>query len=57
MFKLSVVEVAFSPEPNVVNGKANDAPPAPQPVHEVTVKLPIVAVLALKSVVEARPEI
>ena len=46
-----VVEVAFSPVPRVVNGKAKELP---QPVQLVTVKLPIDATLALRSVVEAR---
>ena len=49
-----VVEVEFSPVPRVVNGKAKVEPP-PQPVQLVTVRFPIEAMLALRSVVEAIP--
>ena len=50
-----VVEVAFSPEPRVVDGKAKPPPP-PQPVQLVTVRAPMLAMLARSCVVEARPE-
>ena len=45
-----VVEVAFSPEASVVNGNPNELP---QPVQLVTVKFPIDATFARRSVVEA----
>ena len=51
--KARVVEVEFSPVPRVVNGKLKDEPALPQPVQLVTVRLPIVAVLALRSEVVA----
>ena len=50
-----VVEVDCSPVPKVTNGYANELP-LPQPVQFVTVRFPITAVLALRSVVEALPE-
>ena len=50
-----VVEVDCSPVPRVTNGYANELP-LPQPVQFVTVRFPITAVLALRSVVEALPE-
>ena len=53
--KTIVVEVEFSPEPRVVNGKAKVLPP-PQPVQLVTVRLPMLAILARRLVVEARVE-
>jgi hypothetical protein len=54
----SVVEVACSPVPSLVNGHAKVMPlPEAQPVQLVTLRLPIVAVLARRSVVDARPEI
>jgi len=51
--KARVVEVAFSPVPRVVNGKLKELP---QPVHDETTKLPIVAKFALKFVVDAKEE-
>lgn len=55
--KASVVEVACSFVESLVNGHENVIEPAPpQPVQDVTVRLPIVATLALKFVVEARLE-
>lgn len=55
--KAKVVDVAFSPELKVVNGKSKLEPPAPHPVQLPTVILPKMALLALRLVVEARPDI
>ena len=49
-----VVEVANSFVESLVNGKEKEA--VEHPVQLVTVRLPILATLALKFVVEARPE-
>ena len=53
--KARVVEVAFSPEPRVVNGKVNELP-LPHPVQLVTVRLPMFATFALRLVEEAKFE-
>jgi len=53
--KAKVVEVAFSPVPSVVQGKAK-LPPPPQPVQDPTIRLPRMAEFARKFVVEASPE-
>ena len=53
--KAMIVEVDCSFVPSLVNGQAKLLAP-PHPVQVVTVRLPILAVLARRSVVEARPE-
>ncbi len=50
-----MVEVACM-VPEVKKGYAKEAPPDPHPVQEVTVRLPRLATLARRSVVDARPE-
>jgi len=50
-----VVEVACSLVESLVNGQPN-VPAPPQPEHDETTKLPIVAEFAKSSVVDARPE-
>ena len=54
--KSRVVEVACSFVPSFVNGHWKVMAPELQPVHEATVRFPMLATLARKLVVEARPE-
>ena len=54
--KASVVEVACSLVESLVKGQEKVIPPEPQPVQEVTVKLPILAVFTRRSVLEAVPD-
>jgi hypothetical protein len=53
-WKLMMVEVACSPVPSLVKGQGKEEPE--HPVQLVTVRLPMLAIFALKLVVEARPE-